>query len=94
MCVCYFNLILKVSEDAPLMSEVLKVWARDQDSGANARIRYQAVSENILNDFGVNPSTGEIFVRRSLDRERQAEYRFLVVATDQGTVSLFNVCRY
>lgn len=78
----------EILEDAPLMSEVLRVAARDRDSGANARIRYQIASENQLNDFGVNPTTGEVFVRKPLDRERQAEYRFLVVATDQGAVGL------
>jgi hypothetical protein len=75
----------EISEDASLMTEVLKVSAKDRDSDLNARIRYQLAMEN--NDFGINSGTGEIFVQRGLDRERQSEYRFVVVATDQGTVS-------
>jgi protocadherin-16/23 len=70
------------------MSEVLKVSAHDLDSGANSRLRYHISDANVLQDFGINPLGGEIFIRRSLDRERQAEYRFLVVATDQGAVSI------
>lgn len=69
------------------MSEVLKVSAHDPDSGANSRVRYHVADSNALQDFGINPLNGEIFVRRPLDRERQAEYRFLVLATDQGVVS-------
>lgn len=70
------------------MTDVLKVEARDKDFGANSIIRYRIADEQVQ-DFGINSQTGEIFVRRSLDRERQADYRFLVLATDRGSVRLF-----
>jgi hypothetical protein len=69
------------------MSDILKVSATDLDYGSNSRLRYHVADSNALQDFGINPLSGEIFVRRPLDRERQAEYRFLVIATDQGSVS-------
>ncbi|KAI6170983.1 Protocadherin-16 [Aphelenchoides bicaudatus] len=70
------------------MSGVIRVSARDQDSGANSRLRYHIGDSNVLQDFGINALSGEIFVRRPLDRERQADYRFLIVATDQGNPPL------
>ena len=43
--------------------------------------------------FTVLPSSGEIIATRPLDREQQAEYHLVVVATDQGIPPRSSSCR-
>ncbi len=75
-----------VSEARPVLTPVLTVHATDADSGANGEVEYSIV-KNVNNAslfFGVNSDTGEVFVKRKLDRERQQSHTFTVSATDKG----------
>lgn len=63
---------------------VLSVKAYDADSPPfNSQIRY-FLKEGDLDLFRINATSGEIFLLRSLDREKQAEHVLSVVAMDAG----------
>ncbi|XP_075054561.1 protocadherin-16 [Mixophyes fleayi] len=59
-----------------------KVSATDRDAGQNGRVTYRLPGKE--SDFSIHPHTGELSVRRSLDREHQATYQLLVIAQDGG----------
>lgn len=76
-----------IPEDITVMSTILQVHAKDKDSGANARITYEIADSQRVPQFEINRKSGEIYVKSALDREKQFEYSFLVVAKDYGNVS-------
>lgn len=76
-----------VQEDEDLNAYIGRVTASDLDQGPNQRIIYSIEDLSPPNVFSVSED-GEISLRRGLDRESKAEYRFNVVATDSGTVPL------
>jgi len=60
------------------------VSAEDKDSDRFNRFDYKLKSSSAANDsFGVDPETGEITVRASLDREARSLHQFSVVAFDR-----------
>ncbi|XP_041779584.1 protein dachsous [Anopheles merus] len=59
------------------------VSASDSDAGINAVVRYSLIPSNT--SFQINPVSGEITTRDSLDRETKASYDLVVEARDQGT---------
>ena len=64
-------------------ASLVSVNASDRDSGANADIRY-SVSREASNWFHVNPHTGAITAKESIDRERNDMFSFYVLAADHG----------
>ncbi|XP_063989981.1 protein dachsous [Diachasmimorpha longicaudata] len=72
-----------ISEDVPTDSSVMTVRATDPDQGFNGKITY-TIAEETTWLFRVDNLTGVITTAGQLDRERQATYNFLVVATDGG----------
>ncbi|XP_077996449.1 cadherin-23-like [Glandiceps talaboti] len=64
------------------------VAAEDEDSGINERITYFIASRGEDVKFGIEPETGDIYVRSELDRELKDSYTFDVVAIDGGDVRL------
>ncbi|RVE67603.1 hypothetical protein OJAV_G00104590 [Oryzias javanicus] len=74
-----------VFEDAAVGSSILQITASDQDEGANAEIRY------ILDEgtpFQIDPKTGTVVIKESLDFESKKEYSLTVHAADKGVPSL------
>ncbi|XP_044516180.1 cadherin-23 [Gracilinanus agilis] len=69
-----------VFEDAPVGTIILTVTATDADSGAFALIEYSLVDGE--GKFGINPTTGDIYVLSSLDRETKAHYILTALAKD------------
>ncbi|XP_056655278.1 cadherin-23 isoform X1 [Monodelphis domestica] len=69
-----------VFEDAPVGTVILTVTATDADSGAFALIEYSLVDGE--GKFGINPTTGDIYVLSSLDRETKAHYILTALAKD------------
>ncbi|KAM0727270.1 Cadherin-89D [Formica fusca] len=73
-----------------------EVRAFDADFGANADLSYELITShedsihtgNLSRSFHVDPHEGIIRVSGTLDRERAATHRLLVVAHDQGSPSL------
>ncbi|KAH8413012.1 hypothetical protein KR009_007416 [Drosophila setifemur] len=72
-----------VQEDAPLGTRVLQINASDADLGVNARLVYSLANETQW-QFAIDSKTGLITTVGKLDRELQASYSFLVLATDGG----------
>ncbi|KAK2161264.1 hypothetical protein LSH36_119g03060 [Paralvinella palmiformis] len=71
-----------VNEDKPVGSSIFKVYAVDNDVGENARITYH-MDEN--DAFQIDPVTGEIVIKHSLDRELVSGYTIGVTAMDHGS---------
>ncbi|XP_018368826.1 PREDICTED: protein dachsous [Trachymyrmex cornetzi] len=72
-----------ISEDVPPDSSVMSVKAIDPDQGVNGKITY-AIADETSWLFRVDNLTGVVTTAGPLDRERQSNYTFLVVATDSG----------
>lgn len=77
----------RVPEDKLVNSRIVKLTATDLDAGANARITYSISKTDAPNVFNINPSTGEIVLKRQLDRETKAKITLEVTATDGGSPS-------
>ncbi|XP_011702382.1 PREDICTED: protein dachsous [Wasmannia auropunctata] len=75
--------VTTVSEDIPPDSSVITVKAIDSDQGVNGKITY-AIAEETSWLFRVDNLTGVVTTAGPLDRERQSNYTFFVVATDSG----------
>ncbi|KAG1676563.1 Protein dachsous [Nymphon striatum] len=73
-----------VEENLSRGSHVGTMEATDKDLGNNASLRYSLIQNN--SSFQINPITGEIFTKRSLDREKKTVHEFTVHVKDQGTV--------
>ncbi|XP_067842908.1 protocadherin Fat 1a isoform X2 [Heptranchias perlo] len=80
-----------LSEDIPLGTEVLQVFAASRDIEANAEITYSIISGNEHGKFSIDANTGAIFVLENLDFETSHEYYLTVEVTDGGTPSLNDV---
>ncbi|XP_076332831.1 LOW QUALITY PROTEIN: protein dachsous-like [Tachypleus tridentatus] len=59
------------------------VAAYDKDLGNNASLRYSLLSSN--SSFQINPITGEIFTKLTLDRETMSTYELIAEVRDQGS---------
>ncbi|XP_037908128.1 fat-like cadherin-related tumor suppressor homolog isoform X10 [Hermetia illucens] len=79
-----------VSEGAPFGTPILKVHARDNDTGENALITYtiQTDSGNTSEYFHMDANDGVLYLKKGLDHETQSVHHFTLVATDQGQPSL------
>ncbi|XP_029464800.1 cadherin-23 isoform X2 [Rhinatrema bivittatum] len=69
-----------VFEDLPLGTIILKITATDADSGRFALIQYSLVDGE--GKFGINPSTGDIYILSALDREKKDFYTLTAIARD------------
>ncbi|XP_030055623.1 protocadherin-16 [Microcaecilia unicolor] len=72
-----------ITENQPPGTGVGRVTATDRDSGQNSRLTYRLLQQDP--NFLINSQTGELSMRRSLDRERQSSFQLLVVVQDGGT---------
>lgn len=61
-----------VKETADINDVILRVGALDRDAGENAVLRFSIISGNSDGYFDIDPTTGDIFVNRSLDLEGSA----------------------
>ncbi|CAD5221763.1 unnamed protein product [Bursaphelenchus xylophilus] len=77
----------EIAENTAVMTTVLKVEASDKDSGSNGKIKYRIVNK-MPSAFEINALTGEIFLKKAIDREQHADYSFVVLVADMGTPSL------
>uniref|UniRef100_A0A182NLH4 Cadherin domain-containing protein n=1 Tax=Anopheles dirus TaxID=7168 RepID=A0A182NLH4_9DIPT len=77
---------------------VMTVKATDNDSGTNGKVLYylQVNSVNVqeTDEFSINEMSGELRIRRQLDRKRQSRYELILVARDQGTPAWFETLRF
>ncbi|XP_046901910.1 protocadherin-23 [Hypomesus transpacificus] len=75
---------VSVAEDVPPGSSLVQVQARDGDHGVNSAIRYSILKSSQDHLVSIDPTSGLVTTATWLDREREAEVRFLVVAVDGG----------
>lgn len=81
------TLSVKVEENATVGDVITWVHATDKDSGLNGAVWYSLSNNSLTMDndvFGINCQTGEVFVKESLDFERQTIYVLFVTASDRG----------
>ncbi|XP_072112240.1 protocadherin Fat 4 [Mobula birostris] len=72
----------QVPENAAIGYTVTRVTTSDEDTGINAVSRYSITDVNL--PFSINPKTGDITVRRPLNREDTDHYTVKVYAHDSG----------
>ena len=77
---------ISVSEAQPIGANILKVEAKDLDSGVNQEIEYslRTTSLQFSDLFSIDSASGEISLLRNLDYEREKVHRLHVYATDKG----------
>ncbi|XP_048371665.1 protocadherin beta-1-like [Sphaerodactylus townsendi] len=82
---------VKLVENSPLDTLVIKVEANDQDLGSNAQISYSfsQVPENVLRSFKLSKHTGELVIAGTIDYEEERNYEINIKATDGGGLSAY-----
>ncbi|KAI5739538.1 hypothetical protein M8J77_020494 [Diaphorina citri] len=81
---------VKMMENQAPGSRVIRVHARDEDSG---EIVYTMPSQSLQEIFYMNNATGELIAKISLDREVRKVYEIPVIASDSGGRSGFATVR-
>ena len=76
---------VNVSENTNISTPVLTVVATDADSSINGQVEYSLVGDV---PFGVELTSGVIFVQEDLDYETNQSFSFIVIARDLGVSSL------
>ena len=84
----FYRYFTSVSENLPIGSSVLQVYANDADQGANAQVTYSINRRQSDKDsmFNIDPSNGLLTVNKQLSYERQSVHEIVVVARDGGEV--------
>lgn len=78
----------EVAESLKVGAELLQLVATDDDSGANADIRYTIVSGNDDEVFTLHETTGKLTTTKTLCASETAEYTLKVLAKDRGAKPL------
>jgi len=76
-----------VREDFPVYGILVSVHASDADRGPNAEVVYSLAASSATQHghlFAVDPASGALSLRQTLDYETATEYSLLVQATDRG----------
>ncbi|XP_069129376.1 protocadherin Fat 4-like [Argopecten irradians] len=73
-----------ISENQPTVTSVIKVSASDADSDENGRITYSIEGGDPNNNFTIDPVTGLIRTRTTLDREVRDTVNLIIYAVDHG----------
>ena len=74
--------LVNVSEVTGVGTVIARLRANDEDDGDNKAIKYSFVTA--VEDFRMDPNTGDISVAQPLNREATATYDFIVQAQDQS----------
>ncbi|KAM9357165.1 protocadherin-20 [Symphorus nematophorus] len=75
---------LEVEENNKPGTPLLQVSASDADSGYNGRVTYR-LDKHTSTIFNIDPTTGQLSVSASLDREQQGAHTLTVFARDSGS---------
>ncbi|NWI08657.1 PCDBD protein, partial [Crypturellus soui] len=80
---------VRVPENSTEEALVMAVSASDLDAGTNGEIEYSIIqnSEENYQTFKINPQSGEIRLKKSVDYEETKSYEIDVQATDGGGLS-------
>ncbi|XP_051810293.1 protocadherin alpha-3-like [Acanthochromis polyacanthus] len=80
-----------LSENAPVGTTVIQVNATDLDEGPNGEVVYSfsnSMNQNTLNQFDINPLTGDITVKNLINYEEKDRYELEIQASDKGFAPL------
>lgn len=93
------NATVEIQENLAIQEYlVLTVKADDSDSGDNGKISYhlQVNNENVqeTDTFEINELSGELRLKKKLDRKRKSRYEIILVARDHGVPTNFEVLRF
>ncbi|KAM9064825.1 protocadherin alpha-3-like [Sarcophilus harrisii] len=86
---------VKLFENVPNETLVMKMNASDLDEGLNGEIIYSFtsdVSPNVQNKFHIDQVNGEIKIKGNIDFEETKLFEFQVEATDKGTPRMVGHC--
>ena len=87
-----FNLtlskILEISESTPVGTSVLKIGATDEDVGYNGVVQFTLLEGDPVDQFTIDPSSGDLVVISPLDRERIPKYDLKIQISDLAQPSL------
>lgn len=85
--------IVTIAENIGKGSSILKVVAKDADSGSNSEVLYSFGSDvgNAANVFRLDSTTGWISTLFELDYETVSWYNFSIIARDKGSPQLFSI---
>ncbi|XP_008567692.1 PREDICTED: protocadherin beta-8 [Galeopterus variegatus] len=80
---------VRIPEDSPIGFLIVTVSATDVDIGVNGEISYSLfqASDEVSKTFEINPSTGEIRLKKQLDFETIQSYEVNIEARDAGSFS-------
>ncbi|PFX22302.1 Protocadherin Fat 4 [Stylophora pistillata] len=81
------QIVLSISETKAVGDEVVKVEAKDKDTGTNGQVSYHIESSTPPGFFGIGRNNGSIFVIKPLDYEVHKTFLLSVVATDGGKIA-------
>ncbi|XP_051936560.1 protocadherin alpha-C2 [Hippocampus zosterae] len=87
---------VNMTENSPIGTAVIKLNAIDLDEGPNSELVYSFTlytSEKTQDVFAMNPSTGEITVKGTIDYEDMKFYEMHIEARDKGTYPLLGQCK-
>uniref|UniRef100_A0A671U634 Protocadherin b n=1 Tax=Sparus aurata TaxID=8175 RepID=A0A671U634_SPAAU len=87
---------VNMTENSPIGTLVMKLNATDLDEGVNSEIVYSFTlytSEKTQEVFALNPKTGEITVKGTIDYEDMKFYEMHIEARDKGTHPLLGQCK-
>lgn len=88
---------IEVAEDTPANTTLVRVKASDPDEGASGAVRYVFAQRTFLqhmDQFFLNPATGELVLKRLFDYEStQRLYNLDVQALDGDVGSLPSPCK-
>lgn len=79
---------IEVTECLRIGEDIGFVNATDVDINSNGRISYTIIDGNVGGIFGVNPSTGIVYLTGLLDHEATSQYVLNISARDGGSPSL------
>lgn len=86
---------VELHEDAPLGFLLLRVQAFDPDQGENGDVRYdfaEGESNEIKSAFDVDPVSGAVILKSSVDFEARKSYELHIKAYDLGANSVPSTC--
>ncbi|KAM3938474.1 protocadherin-23 [Leptodactylus fuscus] len=79
---------IKVPDGQPGHMFVAAVYAKDPDAANNGTVVYSMSSDDDLDHFFINISSGEIWTSQTLSVNLRSHYQLTVTASDQGVPSL------
>ncbi|KAL2779030.1 protocadherin alpha-8 isoform 2 precursor, partial [Daubentonia madagascariensis] len=86
---------VRIFENSDNGTTVIRLNASDRDEGANAAISYSfnsLVPTMVLDQFSIDPNTGETVIQGNLDFEQVNLYKIRIDATDKGHPPMAGHC--